>query len=1515
MSLTSDLWELSHQLQQEHLFVSTERESLQRLYHNVSLLSERVFHTAWIARQQKINMQEFIDKGNHPGNPAEAYSVTNQLEETNFVDSYKVFSYHDSKYGELLKYLYENPNLLSATIIAGENYGGLDVKKMVSMTVTSVFGNCLFQEDEQSVLRLLKSLLEIQVANSDNPRRLIRRQNMSFSLVYKHLCDSLFSARLFLTAALYDPIMRLLMEDEWFFDIDPDKALVRFPPAEKLRRFGEPGTEENKEKLGQYRAFIVDKLVLLAERFIKSIKANIHCFPASLGWLVSQVYRVLTERGQVGMQEVRASCADLVFALFICPAICDPEPHGITSDVPISHIARHNLMQMAQIIQILAISQPEDIDVKTRDLYSRFDKGCMASVLDLFLEGAWEDMTEQITRSASSSSSPSPSPSFSSSSSSSQGASRSAVMLTSEDVRELIGFLRNTSGRLDEKTPGKRQMEQLLSSLPADMPPSAADNLSLPGGSGVITPSSGSLSGSPFSVDSPIGTPSQEKKPLFKTKGQRKKRSMTAAPALEEILVESSEVEANGRPAADVLVVSIYPPGDCPGMLTERKVLSSLSENESKKVTTHPAPTPSNTATAATAAATTGGAHPEIQEKRTRFSLSHDQESIGNASDYQEVISEAASSHSVEDENELETDNFSDMMSANVSGRGSPSISGRDTPLSQAGSVEENPPAPQLPVPVPETVRKENRVDVTDRFGKFEIKAELAMEREECKSTVSDTWSTDVLASDSEPPEQNQVDRLEEVAEEIVRPPLLGSEPISEMSETASDAWSTDVLASDTEDKHSELLKDLELDLNCGVGDRDEGDSSLGHDEGEENCVDLDPMCAVGGAETGHSSSSDPHHGEVNEPFPEVFPEPSGKSGEESGGERGAGERGGASRKGNNMLFQFQSGPNLQLPSIHRPPSQSLKHAEGRVNATVHALEGSGGGSTALLPPSGVSGVQTSSGGGGGARSKVRDSREGGRRRAEAERRGSHSGGGGGGGGDDVAAGLEFDPLSSGGGAGGVKHHSRAGGKEKSWGRGHKQGSVDLPLRFEPRAQPSGSSGGEVHPLHRPDVTGSSSSSSSSGPPSDLPTPPTGGQARSGSRDSGIDLWVKTNGQMSGSSSRPQPTPAALIAARSSLDSNLSPPRYNSHVPGRASLDSNMQRIQAQGRAGGGGGMTSTPDSGLHSLSYMSSTGNSSSVDSNTPPLEMENPLFHLQHSHAVAAPHTKGGDNPPRLGAVLPPQHPHNSLSAVGDPFSVAATAATSGYNNGHSLLAGEGELVDVGVKDRSQLAGEGGLDGGVKGHCPLTETSLKHRNRKLRRSTPQIEVTDIYTKISVIEDVREEGSDSEESLAQQQVSNLDERRLSSALILLNTFSGDNDEPSGEITPAESSPAHAVKDFTSITFADSTSLISVDADDDSLEAHAIDSQTGHGEGEVKRSEGDSSSTHRRQDSSGSSQSANSFKLNTSSKDQAGDNVSLYSTDKEVGGDGEEAAGSKGKKTSGPGFLRSVRDKFNKGTR
>ena len=114
---------------------------------------------------------------------------------------------------------------------------------------------------------------------------------------------------------------------------------------------------------------------------------------------------------------------------------------------------------------------------------------------------------------------------------------------------------------------------------------------------------------------------------------------------------------------------------------------------------------PSTTSSNSRASGGGGGGNEEAGEKRTRFSLSQEEGSIGNTSDNLEAISEAASNHSVDsslDEDEVDQegdelddaniiDNLSDMVSANVSGRGTPNVSGRDTPSSQVRCLRKLP--------------------------------------------------------------------------------------------------------------------------------------------------------------------------------------------------------------------------------------------------------------------------------------------------------------------------------------------------------------------------------------------------------------------------------------------------------------------------------------------------------------------------------------------------------------------------------------------------------------------------------------------------------------------------------------------------------------------------------------------------------------------------------------------------------------------------------------------------------
>ena len=102
-------------------------------------------------------------------------------------------------------------------------------------------------------------------------------------------------------------------------------------------------------------------------------------------------------------------------------------------------------------------------------------------------------------------------------------------------------------------------------------------------------------------------------------------------------------------------------------------------------------------------------------------------------------------------------------------------VPGRDTPSSQITEGDEGvrnaavEPRQNYDFPPPPPPTKQSRSDIDDKFGKFEIKKLL--EGDETISLVSDTWSTDVLASDSELIEQSERERERYNAQQP--PPLV----------------------------------------------------------------------------------------------------------------------------------------------------------------------------------------------------------------------------------------------------------------------------------------------------------------------------------------------------------------------------------------------------------------------------------------------------------------------------------------------------------------------------------------------------------------------------------------------------------------------------------------------------------------------------------------------------------------------------------------------------------------------
>lgn len=121
----------------------------------------------------------------------------------------------------------------------GDNLEQISSDQMNSVVRTianGLYGNAILSKDVDMVLRLLRDLIEIQVIISENPRRMLRSASCSFSRLYNRLHENLFSAKLFLTAALHEPVMKVLIGDDIVLDIDANKAVLNYSTKEREKK-------------------------------------------------------------------------------------------------------------------------------------------------------------------------------------------------------------------------------------------------------------------------------------------------------------------------------------------------------------------------------------------------------------------------------------------------------------------------------------------------------------------------------------------------------------------------------------------------------------------------------------------------------------------------------------------------------------------------------------------------------------------------------------------------------------------------------------------------------------------------------------------------------------------------------------------------------------------------------------------------------------------------------------------------------------------------------------------------------------------------------------------------------------------------------------------------------------------------------------------------------------------------------------------------------------------------------
>ncbi|XP_037114415.1 GTPase-activating protein and VPS9 domain-containing protein 1 isoform X5 [Syngnathus acus] len=531
-----DIHTLAHHLKQERLYVASEKQLIQRLNSDVLKTAERLYRAAWIAKQQRINLDRLI-LTSVEASPAECCQHAKMLEDTQFVDGYKTLSFHETIYGEFLARLRENPRLVASCLVAGERLNQEHTQGVIQTVFTSLYGNCIMQEDESYLLQVLRYLVEFELKESDNPRRLLRRGTCAFSILFKLFSEGLYSAKLFLTATLHEPIMQLLVEDEDHLETDPCKVTERLTRVQQ-ERFGEKGSEGYKQRVQAAVETNEAKLVALVNKFIGYLKQNTYCFPHSLRWIVSQMYKTLSCVEGLEVGEVRTMCTDLLLTCFICPAIVNPEQYGIISDAPINEVARFNLMQVGQLLQQLAMAD-DDADPRRKSCLSKFDKSCVAAFLDVVIGGRAVETPPMSSMNLL------------------EGLSRTAVYVTHQQLIALVDFVRRVMAGDHLREEEHMALETLLANVPQSQ---TGKNNSLE-----LTPSN-------TPQLSPASTPANKKNRLPIAAARSRSRTNLAQEGEAET---SSQESLQELMPEEVLVISFgNGPQTVPGMMSENEVLN-----------------------------------------------------------------------------------------------------------------------------------------------------------------------------------------------------------------------------------------------------------------------------------------------------------------------------------------------------------------------------------------------------------------------------------------------------------------------------------------------------------------------------------------------------------------------------------------------------------------------------------------------------------------------------------------------------------------------------------------------------------------------------------------------------------------------------------------------------------------------------------------------------------------------------------------------------------------------------
>ena len=368
-----DICALRQRLRGEHAFVSKQKRDLQKDYSNVMSTGDSLLRGLWIVGQQWRNLNRL--RGGQKFASECAYK-SNILDSMHFQDGYATVGFKEVKYGNFLRDLRENTDILHSILILADKCN-IDTSAFLRTVVTSLFGSCLFPVDERSFLMVAKGIIKYHLVHSEKPLEIFLQDRNSFATILDILYNTSLPCRAFFVLACRDVVFDILLDGSLYWTLEEQELLSVMAVQEVRKKFGDPGSAGTTERIKDHMMRCWITLADTVYALLEKIKSSLVCLPDVLTWIISCFYTSSLERG-FNEGKARQMVMRFFFNQLLVPLLLQPQPFLIDTEVRASHVANFNLKKVTTIIQTLVCMEAGDdvsyLSPEARQFYENLNK-------------------------------------------------------------------------------------------------------------------------------------------------------------------------------------------------------------------------------------------------------------------------------------------------------------------------------------------------------------------------------------------------------------------------------------------------------------------------------------------------------------------------------------------------------------------------------------------------------------------------------------------------------------------------------------------------------------------------------------------------------------------------------------------------------------------------------------------------------------------------------------------------------------------------------------------------------------------------------------------------------------------------------------------------------------------------------------------------------------------------------------------------------------------------------------